>query len=63
MSLGYMTNCSFILGVSITNAEEISSLDQRIRAANFSDEHWQWIFLSNRIDARICVLETVAAVS
>ena len=60
VSLGYMTNCSFILGVSITNAGEFTSLDRRIRAANFSDKHWQLYLVSNRIDGRICMTDVPA---
>ncbi len=57
VSLGYLVKHSFVLSAPITKGPDFISLDQRIRRAPFSDQHWFFSYSSNRINAVICVAD------
>lgn len=57
LSLGYLTNQSFVLLAVATNQADFTSLQQRILSAAFSDSHWRYSFRSNRVEALIAVTD------
>ena len=57
LSLGYLTNQSFVLLAVATNQADFASLQQRVLSAAFSDAHWRYGLRSNRVEALISVTD------
>lgn len=59
IALGYLVKHSFNF-LPVTNRAAFPELERAIRAAKFSDAHWEYSIYSNRIDVVICARDLTA---